>query len=249
MIVLFTDYGYQDAYVGQLHAVLAQQAPNQVVIDLLHNVPKYNLRAGAYLLASYVDEFPTGTIFICVVDPGVGSSRVPLAIEADGKWFIGPGDSQPTTGLFTQVISMAKQSRCFAIEWCPGRLSESFHGRDLFAPVAAKLALGHMPELSPISGGKKNPHDWPNDLLQIIYIDHYGNAMTGVSGDRLSDDSMLFVGEHSLTFARTFSEVQQNNCFWYKNSIGLAEISANKASAANIMDISVGDSIKLRKQP
>ncbi|MFC1664065.1 S-adenosyl-l-methionine hydroxide adenosyltransferase family protein [Pseudomonadota bacterium] len=247
MIVLFTDYGHQDAYVGQLHAVLAQQAPNEIVIDLLHNVPKYNLRAAAYLLASYANEFPPGTIFVCIVDPGVGSSRLPLVIEADGKWFVGPGDDQPTSGLFTQVIFKAKQSKCFSIEWRPDRLSNTFHGRDIFAPVAAKLALGHLPELAAISVGEKNSEDWPGDLLQIIYIDHFGNSITGIEANRLADDSILVAGTHSLAFARTFSEVRKNDCFWYKNSIGLVEIAANQACAADIIGIKVGDCIHVQE--
>lgn len=247
MIVLFTDYGLQDAYVGQLHAVLAQQAHNEVVVDLLHNVPNYDLRAGAYLLANYAKEFPVGTIFVCVIDPGVGSARPPLAIEADGKWFVGPGDSEPVTGLFTQVVTSSDQSHCYEIKWRPDRLSNSFHGRDLFAPAAAKLAQGHKLELSSFKIEDQNSGDWPDDLFQIIYIDHYGNAMSGVRVGQLSEDSRLLVGAHLLTVARTFSEVPRGSCFWYTNSIGLIEIAANQSSAAEILGIKVGDRLEVVK--
>ena len=245
MIVLFTDYGLEDAYVGQLHAILAQQAPNEVIVDLLHNVPNYDLRAGAYLLANYAMEFPAGTVFVCVVDPGVGSARPALAIKADDKWFVGPGDSQPVTGLFTQVMARSDRHECYEIKWRPERLSNSFHGRDLFAPAAAKLAQGHELKLSACEIEERNSDDWPDDLFKIIYVDHYGNAMSGVRAGQLSEDNRLLVGTHSLAVARTFSEVPQGSCFWYANSIGLIEIAANRSSAAEILQLKIGDILKV----
>lgn len=245
MIVLFTDYGLKDAYVGQLHTVLAQLAPNEVVIDLLHNVPKYNLRAGGYLLAHYAKEYAPGTIFVCVVDPGVGSGRPPLAIQADGKWFIGPGDAQPVTGLFTRVLLESNQSSCFLIKWHPEQLSSSFHGRDLFAPVAAKLANGDQLNLTPLPLAAKNLSDWPDDLFQIIYVDHYGNAMSGIQAKQLPEGSKIIVNKNSLNFAQTFSKVPPGSCFWYANSIGLVEIAANQSSAAETLGLTVGDSLKI----
>jgi len=247
MIVLFTDYGQEDAYVGQLHSVLAQLAPNEVVIDLLHNVPKYNLRAGGYLLAHYATEIAPGTIFVCVVDPGVGSGRPPLAIEADGKWYVGPGDAQPVTGLFTRLVAESDQSSCYLINWRPEQLSNSFHGRDLFAPAAAKLANGDDLSLTPCDLDDDNFTGWPDDLFQIIYVDHFGNSMSGIRARQLSESSQIRVNQHSLQFARTFSDAPLGSCFWYANSIGLVEIAANQSSAANTLGLTVGDSLEVFK--
>jgi S-adenosylmethionine hydrolase len=143
MIVLFTDYGLTDSYVGQLHAVIAQAAPGEAVIDLLHHVPNHDIRAGAYLLPAYAAEFPEETVFICVVDPGVGSRRAPVMLRAFGQWFVGPDN-----GLFQLLARRDVDHQAYIIDWRPERLSHSFHGRDLFAPVAAMLARGEFPQAS-----------------------------------------------------------------------------------------------------
>ena len=141
MIVLFTDFGWQGPYVGQMKAVLAQQAPDQTVIDLMHDAPVFNSRAAAYLLASLVEPFPKDTVFLAVVDPGVGSGeRRPCVLQADGRWYVGPDN-----GLFNVIAKQSAEYTAWVIDWQPDSLSDSFHGRDLFAPVAAQLASGQLP--------------------------------------------------------------------------------------------------------
>jgi S-adenosyl-L-methionine hydrolase (adenosine-forming) len=140
MIALFTDFGLHGPYTGQMKAVLHQMAPGVPVIDLFADAPAGNPKAAAYLLAAYAAWFPTGTIFLCVVDPGVGGERPPLIIEADERWYVGPGN-----GLFELVQRRANAVRRWDITWQPERLSASFHGRDLFAPVAAMLACRAAP--------------------------------------------------------------------------------------------------------
>ena len=131
MIVLVTDFGLAGPYTGQVKAVLTQAAPGVPVIDLFADAPAGNAKASAYLLAAYAAWFPAGTVFLSVVDPGVGSERAPVVVEADGRWYVGPGN-----GLFELVRRRAAVSRCWEITWRPATLSNSFHGRDLFAPVA-----------------------------------------------------------------------------------------------------------------
>src|SRR5260370_1409515 len=140
MIVLFTDFGLQGPYTGQMKAVLHQMAPGIPAIDLFADAPAGNPKAAAYLLAAYAQWFAAGTTFLCVVDPGVGGPRPPVMLEADGRWYVGPGN-----GLFELVERRATRARSFEIEWRPENLSPSFHGRDLFAPVAAMLARGEPP--------------------------------------------------------------------------------------------------------
>jgi len=137
MIVLFTDFGLDGPYVGQMKAVLHRDAPGVPVIDLFADAPAFDAKRSAYLLAAYAEEFPAPTVFLAVVDPGVGGARRPLMVEADGRRYVGPDN-----GLFEIVWRRARRRRGGAITWRPERLSASFHGRDLFAPVAARLAVG-----------------------------------------------------------------------------------------------------------
>src|SRR5687767_14155046 len=98
MIVLFTDFGLADPYVGQIRTALMREAPHVPIVDLLHAVPRFDIQAGAYLLPAYIHEYPAGTVFLCVVDPGVGSARLPVIVKADERWFVGPDN-----GLFSVV--------------------------------------------------------------------------------------------------------------------------------------------------
>ncbi len=226
MIVLFTDFGAGDPYVGQMHAAIAKHAPNVPIIDLLHEVPRFDVRSAAYLLAAYVEEFPPGTVFCSVVDPGVGGARKPVMLQADGRWFVGPDN-----GLLSIVARRSSEQRGAEILWQPPQLSMSFHGRDLFAPVAARLAAGEVPESRPCELTLPEGTDWPDDLHRVIFIDHYGNAMTGVRGSTVADDKVLLIGNHRLRYAATFSAVHPTVCFWYRNANDLVEISGNQTDA------------------
>src|SRR5258708_229033 len=165
LMALFTDFGLAGPYTGQMKAVLHRLAPAIPVIDLFADAPSRNPKAAGYLLAAYAGWFPAGTVFLAVVDPGVGGPRAPVALSAGGYWFVGPEN-----GLLEPVIRRAAASlRLWEITWRPPSLSASFHGRDLFAPVAARLALGEAPE-----GTLRTPMcctDWPDDLAEIVYLD------------------------------------------------------------------------------
>jgi len=220
-----------------MKAVLHGQAPGVPLVDLLCDAPSFNPRASAYLLAAFVDEFPSESVFLCVVDPGVGGKRLPLVMRADGCWFVGPGN-----GLFNIVARRAKALEVWQITWLPDRLSASFHGRDLFAPVAAGLATG---ERSPgeLLHGEVLHSDWPDDLFEVIYIDYFGNAMTGIRAASLSSVSSLKIKDKIMGHARTFSDVREGEAFWYENANGLVEIAVNQGNAAHELGLSVGITI------
>jgi S-adenosylmethionine hydrolase len=137
-------------------------------------------------LAAHAVWFPAGTVFLCVVDPGVGGARPAIILEADGKWYVGPGN-----GLFELVQWRAEITHSFDITWHPERLSASFHGRDLFAPVAAMLARGEAPPGRVRNDGADRRADWPDDLSEVVYIDHFGNAMTGLRAAVLPPNARL----------------------------------------------------------
>lgn len=240
MIVLFTDFGFDGPYVGQLKSVLASNAPGSTVIDLMHDVPGYNIEAAAYLLASLVSEFPEDSVFLCVVDPGVGGQREPIVIKVGGQWFVGPDN-----GLFNVLLLYAKghqEIKRWIIDWKPARLSSSFHGRDLFAPVAAMLERGEQVP-GELIRSEIPQVDWPADLTKIIYIDGFGNSMTGIRGDVLTADQTIVVNGYRFGWARTFSDVNLGEGFWTVNSNGLVEIAVNQGSAGAKFDLHIGDNI------
>ena len=235
MIVLFTDFGWQGPYVGQIKAVLAQQAPQQLVIDLMHDVPAFKPRAASYLLASLVEKFPSETVFLAVVDPGVGSGdRRPCVVYADDRWYIGPDN-----GLFNVIARQSSGHKVWEIDWRPEVLSDSFHGRDLFAPVAAQLACGNSPQMT-ITTFADDPEKWPLDLAEIIYVDHFGNAMTGHHGNLVSKDTKLRIHDQLIAYARVFAEAPIGEPFWYINSNGLIEIAMNQTSVAQSLELTIG---------
>ncbi len=234
-IVLFTDFGSADVYVGQVKAVLAREAPGIPVIDLLNDVPAYRIRPAAHLLASLVPQFPQGSVFLAVVDPGVGGPRAPVALRADGYRFVGPDN-----GLLSVFAARARDKQAFRIEWIPESLSTSFHGRDLFAPVAARLAVERVPEgwLAPLPGLSVDFGD--ADLAEVIYVDHYGNARSGLRARNAPREAQLVVNGRPLRYARVFSEAPDGTPFWYENSEGLIEIAMNRASAAERLRLEIG---------
>jgi S-adenosylmethionine hydrolase len=239
MIVLFTDFGLQGPYTGQMKAVLHQTAPGVAIIDLFADAPAGNPKASAYLLAAYAPYFAAGTTFLCVVDPGVGGTRPPVMLDADGRWYVGPGN-----GLFELIARRARATRSFDIDWRPQHLSASFHGRDLFAPVAAMLARGEPPPGQPRKHSDRCS-DWPDDLPEIVYIDHFGNAMTGLRAAMLPPDARLIAAGRVLERARTFSDRPTGAAFWYENSNGLAELAVNRGRADRDLGLAVGSPVEI----
>jgi S-adenosylmethionine hydrolase len=241
MILTFTDFGNGGPYLGQMRLSIERHAPSVPVVDLMSDLTPLNPRAAAYLLASLSPEIPPGAVLLGVVDPGVGTdSREPVVMRSADRWYVGPGN-----GLFSIVAQQHPPSQVWRITWRPSRLSDSFHGRDLFAPVAAMLARGEEVPGDPVDATSVGPQDWPDDLPEIIYLDDFGNAMTGLRASTLDAGRELRVGAHTVASARTFGEVAIGDAFWYANSCGLAEIAVNQGSAGERLGLKVGDAVLL----
>jgi S-adenosylmethionine hydrolase len=240
MIVLFTDFGLYGPYTGQVKAVLHRVAPGAPVVDLFADAPTGNPKASAYLLAAYAEWFPTGSIFLCVVDPGVGGARPAIVLNAGGRWYVGPGN-----GLFELVERRYGDPCSWDITWKPDELSASFHGRDLFAPVAGMLARGEPPPGPPRRKGDHRRPDWPDDLGEVVYIDHFGNAITGLRAATLAPNARLAVAQRTLERARTFSDAGAGAAFWYENANGLAEIAVNQGCAERALGLSIGSPVAI----
>ena len=240
MIVLFTDFGLEGPYTGQVKAVLYRAAPGVPIVELFADAPAGQPKPAAYLLAAYGLWFPPGTVLFAVIDPGVGSKRGALIVEAEGRWYVGPDN-----GLFELVIRRAVSTRIWEIRWRPEELSASFHGRDLFAPVAAQVARGELPSHMPRAAHTGRHVDWPDDLPEIVYIDRYGNAMTGLRAPLLPAGGRLAISGWVLRRAGTFAEVPPGEAFWYENSNGLAEIAVNGGDAADALGLRIGSPVAI----
>jgi S-adenosylmethionine hydrolase len=226
MILLFTDFGSEGPYLGQMEAILYRKVPEARVIRLLNDAPTGKPGLAGYLLAAICREFPPDSIFLAVVDPGVGGERLPVVLKADGRWFVGPDND-----LFNTVAVQSANTEWWIIDWRPGRLSTSFHGRDLFSPVAARLARGEHDHVGrPFPGPKIG--EWPVDANVVVYIDHYGNAMSGLRySSELDGKTLLLGGRHLVRQAHTFSDIEPGEAFWYCNSSGLVEVAVNLGRA------------------
>ena len=236
MIALYTDFGVNGPYIGQLEVAIDRYAPDAKVINLFADAPAFMPKLAGYLLAAYVQEFAENTIFLCVVDPGVGTaSSDAVVVEAEGRVFVGPDN-----GLFDVVAAHANSPAIKRrISWKPEQLSASFHGRDLFAPVAALLDCGRL------------PHQWLGvehqpwtpvspDLDQVVYLDPFGNAMVGRRASTVAESAILTIQGRPLERRRTFGDVGKGEAFWYENANGLVEISVNQGSAAQVFGLRLG---------
>ena len=241
MILMFTDFGGGGPYLGQMRLSIERHAPGIPVLNLMSDLSPLDPRAAAYLLAALSAEIPPGSVLLGVVDPGVGSDRrLPVVMRAADRWYVGPGN-----GLFSVVAQQYPPTQAWWISWRPSRLSDSFHGRDLFAPVAAMLARGDEVPGEPVDSSSLGPQDWPDDLAEIIYLDDFGNAMTGMRASTLDPQQHLTVHGRRISPARTFGDAQPGAGFWYPNSCGLAEISVNQGSAREQLGLAVGDRVEI----
>ncbi|HEX6142920.1 MAG TPA: SAM-dependent chlorinase/fluorinase [Geminicoccaceae bacterium] len=240
MIVLFTDFGLTGPYVGQVKAILARRAPGTPVIDLFADAPAFSPKLSAYLLAAYASWFEPGDVILGVVDPGVGGGRRGMVVEADGRWFVGPDN-----GLFELIRRRARTLRAWPLDEADAGAAPTFHGRDVFAPAAAGIAIGWRPREAQARVTAFD--DWPDDLPAVVYVDHYGNAMTGIRAEILGPDDRLRAGGRTIARARTFTAVAPGHLLWYANANGLAEIALRDGAAAEALGIAPGTGIEILK--
>jgi S-adenosyl-L-methionine hydrolase (adenosine-forming) len=247
MIHLFSDFGLEGPYIGQVKAVLGHLAPHVLVVDLLSDAPMCDPRASAYMLAAYDSGCQAGDVIVAVIDPGVGSERAAIVIRAEDRWYVGPDN-----GIFEAVMRQASgEVSCWEIIWRPAGLSASFHGRDIFAPIAAQIAAGLTPDQDKdgrfciVARGKISRDDWPDDLDEVIYIDRFGNLITGQRAITCDPIKFITIDDVEVPRHQTFSDVASGVGFCYENSNGLMEIAVNLGRADTIFSISIGDRVVL----
>ncbi|MDZ7752157.1 MAG: SAM-dependent chlorinase/fluorinase [Gammaproteobacteria bacterium] len=240
-VFMVTDFGPCGPYLGQMHIALVRTVPGLPVVDLINDMPRFSPRPAAYLLAALAAAELEPAVFLAVVDPGVGTpQRRPVVVRAGRHAFVGPDN-----GLFNVIARHHPEAERALIEWRPPALSDSFHGRDLFAPVAARLAAAQSVATTPLPWQDHELTDWPGDWPAVVYADGYGNLMTGLRAAGVPPSARIGAGGRELTRARTFGEVPAGSPFWYGNSSGLVELAVNGGSAAAELGLAPGDAVRV----
>jgi S-adenosylmethionine hydrolase len=257
LITLLTDFGTRDAYVASMKGVILSLNPQAVLVDLSHDIPPQDVRAGALVLAGAAPYFPPGTINLAVVDPGVGGPRRALAAHSRGQFWVGPDN-----GLFHLIFRQASPLTIISLEnpvYFRPQVSATFHGRDVFAPVAAHLSLGV--DLSRLGPGLTDPVllDWPEPSFapeairgEIIYVDQFGNLVSNVSHGKFvawrgNQAIRLQVGPVTIQdLARTYSDMVPGEFLALVGSHGLLEIACAMDNAARRLNAGVGLPVEIR---
>ncbi len=235
-VALLTDYGTSDSYVAELKGAILGANPSASILDLTHEIEAYDIREGAYLLSRAASMFPKGTTFVVVVDPGVGTPRRPIAMRtATGKTFVGPDN-----GLFSLVMKSEGPCETHALTetklWRTADPSTTFHGRDIFGPVAGRLAGGVS--LAALGPRVDDPVtlDFPaakddGGVLRgiVLHVDHYGNVATNIPAAMVKANAYVVNGT-VFPRARTYGEVPVGAPVLVVDSTGFAELALNQKS-------------------
>ena len=233
-ITLLTDFETRDGYVGAMKGVFASLAPDALVDDIGHDVPPGDVEAAAWALGAYWNRYPAGTVHVVVVDPGVGTKRDAIAIEVDGRFMVAPDN-----GVVAWALREADGDAVVVELERPADISSTFHGRDLFAPVAARLANGEPLSAvgTPKPGIVRLP--WPEPVQHargvdgvVVHVDRFGNLITNLPAEMVSGDCTIRVGIMEVDVHRTYGDVPSGDLVAHVGSRGLIEIAVRDGRAA-----------------
>lgn len=258
IITLTTDFGLTDIYVAEMKGVILQINPQAQIVDITHSIPPQDLFSGAFQIDKVYQYFPDGSIHIIVVDPGVGSQRKPIVCQTAKATFVCPDN-----GICTKIFEREKLIKIIEItnfNFCLPQVSRTFHGRDIFAPVAAHISCGvSLTDLgSEISNITMLPIPEPeiseNGIIgEITWIDHFGNAITNVSIETLKSTSfdtkvtIKIAGMEIDHLSNFYNESDVGSTLALVNNSGNIEIAVNQGSASSILNLKVGDKILFLK--
>ena len=255
ILTLLTDFGLQDVYVGVMKGAIASINPDIHVIDLTHQIPAQNIAAARFCLLNAYAYFPKNTVHVAVVDPGVGSKRRGVAIQYEGGWLVG-ADNGLFGGVLAQSPVIAAVELTNSNYWRVSNPSNTFHGRDIFAPVGAHLANGvALAELGkaidPDSLVKLPLSESIVKEREIIgciqYIDHFGNLITNISADLVDSKSWsVIVKEQEISCGKTYSDVAVGEMLALVGSHGWIEIAVRNGSAREKLQSDWGDTVIVR---
>jgi S-adenosylmethionine hydrolase len=251
IITLTTDFGLEDGYVGTMRGIILSIAPGTTLVDLSHQVPPQDVRAGAFVLYQAVPFFPRDTIHLVVVDPGVGSQRRALAVRSSQGTFVAPDN-----GVLSYVLASTDIHEAFSLTnpaYQLPQVSATFHGRDIFAPAAAHLVKGvSLTELGPrainlVRLALPEPEFTPGgDLIgHVLHIDHFGNLILDVTaGDLAEEVTFELAGRRIEGLSRTFADVAPGGLVAYVGSTrDHVEIALRDGHAAQEIGVEVGEEV------
>ena len=247
LITLTTDFGRASPYVAVMRGVILSINPNATVVELTHEIRPQDVRHASYFLGTAVPFFPAGTIHVCVVDPGVGSTRRPIAAAAHGHIFVGP-DNGVFSGVFENEVYHITNRSLFL-----DSVSQTFHGRDIFSPVAAHIAKGaRIESVGPrILDFLKRPLPKPRPqgdrlLGSVLRIDKFGNIITNLLRRDLPDEFSIHVAGLPITrLCSSFSEAGPGEFFAIEGSTGFIELALDQGSAADKLKVTRGAEIEV----
>lgn len=246
-IALLTDFGLRDNYLGVMKGVIVKINPSVNLIDISHSITSHNVREGAFLLLKSYKYFPKNTIFLCLVDPGVGSERKVLILKTKNYFLIGPDNGVLT--LAAQEEGIEKIINCTNTKFFLESISSTFHGRDIFAPLAAHLSKGvDLNEFGePLKNKdiKKITLPFPKKIkgkiqAKIIYLDKFGNIITNIKKSDLKNSSKFKATLNKKTIKKIYNcyqEAEDNQPFFIEGSFGYLEISLKNKSAKDFFSL------------
>lgn len=249
-ITLLTDFGSADGYVAAMKGAIAEIAPSALIDDASHDIAPGNIMAGAFALRRYWRMYPEGTVHVVVIDPGVGSVRRALLVEADGRFLVGPDN-----GVFTFALRDAARTRCFEITnqaVLRKTISHTFHGRDIFASVAGHIAMGEAIET--VGSAIANPVliNLPPAIAtassvrgEVVHIDRFGNLITNISRDLLQPGQVVRLVEREARIVDTYGTAAPGELVALINSDRLLEIAVRDGSAAAALNVVCGVAVEL----
>jgi S-adenosylmethionine hydrolase len=252
VIVLLTDFGHLDPYVGQMKGALLREAPDVAVIDLCHEVDAHNIMQAAFWLQASHPHFPPQSIFLNVVDPGVGAERSIVLARHENQVFLAPDN-----GLLSFLID--KQASWWRLSAKFAAASNTFHGRDIFAPLAARLALGATPEAmgSPMAPDMLVRHDlvwaaWDNDVLActVLHVDRFGNCLLNLRAENFdAGDGTLHLDDGTMVaVVKTYAHLSPGQVGLLEGSQGVMELAMNQDSCARLLELSPSKTLRLSKK-
>jgi len=276
IVALLTDFGLDDTYVGVMKGVILKIFPDARLVDISHAIRPQNVREGAFALMNSYSYFPDGTTFCVVIDPGVGSTRLPIAVKTDKYQFIAPDNGVLSYALST-IDSEYEAVALENLDYQLPQVSNTFHGRDIFSPAAAYLARGDVPmadfgqTLDKLFTFPKPQMVFNNNRLvgEVMHIDHFGNIITSIGrfswinerqlkldslwntdiSDMTIDAQQVNITIHSNTLhgiSRAYHEVHRGEILVQIDSNGFLEIGANQDDAAGRLDVVIGDQVMLK---
>lgn len=253
MITLTTDFGLKDPYVAEMKGVILSINPNAKIIDLTHGVEKFNIRMGAFILASAASYFPKGTVHLAVVDPGVGTERRAILMQTKLGFFVGPDNG---------ILILAAQNHVEHIyqlanpKFMLQKVSHTFHGRDIFAPAAAYLDKGVASQefgeeiTDPVTPKFASTLIKNGDIMgEVLYIDGFGNLITNINQAQLPQTKILKIKLQNLSLelelGTTYAQTKPKTAIALVGSHGFLEIGLNQANAAKKFQVNVGDEVEV----